>query len=204
MNDEVLVTVYGYGKTIAPGNRPWDVVASDRNNSAYEMLSFFNKHGIDASLFISGGTVDPITGESEAKSMFNNMKSMHHNLEQIVSDVVLDEKAKNTAENTNNLVNYMKTEEFSGVFGVTSMDHASRALRDGAYNPDINRNNTLFGVVSSKEPYSLNGSSISPFILEPPYFPNQEVYNKFKGLFKLDTAQKYEIADTISKTLSKK
>ena len=195
MSNKTIVTVYGYGKQIAPGNRDWEGVAGDRNDSAYNILSFLNKHGIDAELYISGGTKDPQTGEAEAESMLGNMKKRHPDLERIVSDVVLDREAMNTSQNMKNMSTYAKSRGVEAIIGTTSVDHVSRAAKEGAYNNDLK--GMLFGIVPSAESYSVNGSEFGPFILEPPFFPDKDTYTGFTGLFKLKPEQKKEVASVI-------
>lgn len=195
MNNKTIVAVYGYGKNITPGNRAWESVNNDRNDSAYRILSFLNKHGIDTELYISGGSKDPLTGEAEADSMFGNMKKRHSNIERIVSEVVLDREAKNTAENMKNMSAYAKSNGVEAIIGTTSIDHVSRAVNEGAYNNDLK--GIIFGIVPSAESYSINGSEFGPLILEPPYFPDRDTYTGFTGLFKLKPGQKKEVASVI-------
>lgn len=202
MDNKAVVSVYGYSKNVPAGYRPWQDVSSDRLQRASDLLGFLDRHGIEASLFISGGTVDPKTGETEARSMLDLMRSkVKPGLEDIVSEVVLDEQAKNTSENMQNIASHAKKVGAKIVLGVTSTDHVSRAAKEGAYNPAFK--DTLFGVVPSAAPYSTNGSSFGPMVLEPPFFPDHETYRAFGGVFRLTPEQKRAVAQVITGYQSK-
>ena len=82
------------------------------------------------------------------------------------------------------------------------MDHVSRAVKEGAYNPDLK--DVIFGIVPSKQPYSANGLDFGPFILEPPWFPNASVLKDFTGLFKFNYTQKVELGHTIQSYINSK
>ncbi len=194
MTKKTVVSVYGYSKNVPTSCRDWASVVDDRTGGAYRMLNFLKEHGIAADLYISGSTLDPATGKTESESMLDRMRSRRMDLEKIVAEVVLDEKATNTPDNNKNISEYAQKTDADAVFGVTSIDHASRAVKEVAYGAPKDR---IFGIVPSAGPYSVNGTTFEPIVLEPPFFPDKDTHTAFLGLLKLRDEQKRNIAAAI-------
>ncbi len=194
---KTLISVFGYSQNIVPGNNSWEEVTGDRLDSAVELTNFFKKHGIDADLYISGGTISK-DGTVEADAINNLLHKKYSNLEKIIDEVILDKGSKNTQENIKHMVEYTKSSGADSIFGVSSGDHVARIVTEfqySLYRP------SLVGVVPSKGFYSINGSNgIQPLILEPPFFGSEnpkELRSMYTNLFKLNPYQKVEIGQEI-------
>ena len=203
---KTIVSVFGYSENIAPGNNPWEQVVSDRFDGAVGIARFLKRHDINVDMYISGGTVSNETGRVEADAMQDFLKKRYTNLEKIVDEVVLDKESKNTQENVNKISSYAKEVGADSVFGVSSKDHVGRIITQQAYlqnKPDL-----VMGVFPSNGSYSMNGSKgISPMILEPPFFGQdnpKELYGMYSKLFKLTPYQKVEIGEEIARKVDGK
>lgn len=163
---DAIIALHGYSQSIPQGQRNWEEVAGDRLNAAYEIARFFNRHGIETELMISGGTVKD--GIVEADAIYDFAKARTPDLFDVVANVVKEKDSKNTMENVEKTLAYAEKAGAEILCPTSSKDHISRVARDWAYNKKAKHPRLVF--ITSDEPYSLRGYETQPFIVEPPFW----------------------------------
>lgn len=188
----VIVNVHGYSQNVPQGYRPWEAVTYDRLNKSLELADFFERHGINANIVISGGTLKDDVAESDAMYQWakNNMPAIKR------FEVQTETQSANTSQNIINVKKIAADVGADAIFSVSSKDHVSRIVRDFAYSDE--GKGMLFGGVPTQEPYSMKGYFKQPFIAEPPFWG----YGAIEDIFKVPKEKTDYVARTIERFIA--
>ncbi|MBN2094694.1 MAG: YdcF family protein [Candidatus Aenigmarchaeota archaeon] len=177
---DTMVLVHGYSENVPSGYMPWAEVVEDRLKMAQKVVDYLEDHDIDTYFVISGGTKK--NGVTEAQAMKSWLQKYLPDLYHEIKDyLILEEESLKTSENVKKMVKMADQLGVRTLLPVTSKDHASRVVRDWAYEKPEGSDLIIAGV-PSKDSYSEKShyENVQPFIAEPPFWAREILDKIFK------------------------
>lgn len=180
----ILLCLHGYTEADNKSTKQWREVIKDRLENTYRLAKLFYEFGIPTYLVFSGGIIRD--GKVEADIIYEYTRAEKPEIFKIVTDVILERESKNTQENVDEILKWA-TKKNAIIIAVSSKDHASRVIKDWAY--DSKRDGHIILISPSSDSYSKEGETSAPIVIEPPFW----AYDILKDIFEIPEERREEI-----------